>query len=286
VKKVITLVPEIGNDVFIVAGISVFLLAILSCLIFTVISIVPRKKSRRRFNLFLNPKSRSLRGGSLKYAFLSIERGNLRSLVAVLVALSAVILLYQLTGTMEQYQARLEDVRNNARVRGYFTDVNGQQLSGLSIDGLRINEVYRSGMISDICVTKSFSYCYMGRRTADGAVVGAPQVEIPKSSFGWETFLYQLSQGPRIIFTNSLKNAPEFIYSSTVITEFLDGYDESVLSREVNGTPCCLIATAFMEENGIRPGDTIQVMVYNHDTGRTNNLDTCRGQLYEGWTQG
>ncbi len=275
-KKVVEFVPEITPEVYILVGLFVFIFAVLSCFAFTMFSIAPPRKKQHFFSWTGKTRTRSLRGGAVRYALLSIVRGNLRSLIPIVTALSAVTLLCQLTSRMEQYQDKLQDVRNNSQIRGYFTDVYGQRISGLTVDANIINDIFSSGYLSEISVTDSFGYQYLGRSVINGEENEIHPVKLPSNSFGWETLYNKLSQGPQFIFTNSLDHAPEFVYSKSVEAEFLDGYDQSILNAKAGETPCCLVTTDFLKQNGIQLGDTIRVMLLYMDmsmTPRTKNLD-------------
>lgn len=275
-KKIIPFTPKIGMDVFIFVGLFIFLFAVLSCFIFTLLAIAQRRKKHRNFGLTLKAKTHSLVGGPLKYASLSIWRGNLRSLIPVITAIAAITLLFQLSSRMELYRTKLEDVRVNSEVRGYFTDINGQRISGLTVDAGNVHQVFRSGYLKNISVTDNYLFQYLGRSVINGVPSEVPSVPLPKSSFGWETLFNQLSQGPKLILTNNLENAPEFVYSTPIIQEFLEGYDLSFFSREIGEIPCGLVTTTFMEENGIQLGDTIRIRVIYMDmfmSHRAEELD-------------
>jgi len=275
-KKVIEFVPEITPEVYVFVVLFVFIFAVLSCFVFTVASIAPPRKKRRFFGWTGQTKTRSLRGGPVKYALLSMWRGNMRSLIPIGAALAAVILLCQLTSRLEQYQDKLQDVKSNTQIRGYFTDVSGQRISGLTLDADTINEVFNSGYASEICVTDSYGFQYLGRSVINGIENEISPVKLPSSAFGWETLYSKLSQGPQLIFSNSLEHAPEFVYSKSVATEYLEGYDQSILSAETGEVPCCLVTTDFMAENGVQLGDTIRVMLLYMDrsmTPRAQNID-------------
>lgn len=226
-KKMIEFVPAITPEVYALVGFFVFVFAVVSCFVFTVLSIAPPKKKQHFFGWTGKTKTRSLRGGPVKYALLSMWRGNLRSLIPIVAALTAVILLCQLTSRLEQYQDKLRDVQNNSQIGGHFTDVAGQRISGLTIDADTINAIFRSGYLSEISVTDSYGFQYLGRSVIDGAENEISPVKLPSTSFGWETLYNKLLQGPKFIFSNSLEHAPEFAYSKSVATEFLDGYDQS-----------------------------------------------------------
>lgn len=275
-KKMIPFTPEINMEVFLVVGLFVFLGAVLSCFVFTLLTITRHRKNRRTFGFALRAKTNSLNGGAFKYALLSIRRGNLRSLIPVIAALASITLLLQLSARMDLYRSKLEEVRKNSEIRGYFTDVNGQKINGLTIDAGIINRVFRSGYLKEICVTDSYIFQYIGRSSIGGVAVEISTPKLPSSSFAWETLINKLSQGPKLIMTNNLENSPEFVYSTPITPGFLDGYDLSFLGREAGEIPCCLVSTAFMEEKGIQLGDTIRVRVFNTEVAmnpRAQNLD-------------
>ena len=163
VQKTAELIPKVDMSVFVLTGISVFVLSLISCILFTALSVSHHSKRKRRLGVRSEAKSQSLHGGAVKYAMLSMLRGGLRTLIPVLVSVCAAMLILQLTGTSDQYQKSLRDFESEYEMKGWFTGINGRQISQLAVEGADINNIYRSGYLSSISVSKSISCLYTGR---------------------------------------------------------------------------------------------------------------------------
>lgn len=265
---------------FLIVGLTVFLTALLSSYLFTKISIRSHGEKRKSHHRQEGTKSCSLKGGSLKYAVLSIWRGNLRSLIPALVAFCAVVLLFQLPQTTKQYQGRLEDIYADANIRGHFTDIRGRAGGGLGIDAAVVNTLSSSGCLSVLEVTKEDFYCYMGKYDSDGKLTTDSVVQMPRNAFELETFYSKIFDGGRMVYTNSLNTVPEFYYSSGVIAEYLNGYDDSSFKEEKAG-PFCLVSTEFMKQNKIKLGDTICILLI-HETFEQLELTVAGSYVKQG----
>ena len=113
---------------------AVLVLALAFGLLFGVLAL-RRKHQRRRFLPARDgARSRSLRGGSLKYALLSLCRGGFRALVPVIALLCAAVLFCRLAAVTESARTGLQALQQESSVRGYLTDISGRSLSGLLLD--------------------------------------------------------------------------------------------------------------------------------------------------------
>lgn len=259
--KAIVFAPEIKYSILICTGILVFLLTVCSCYIFTGLCISSHKHKHRVNRGRSGTFSRSLHGGPLKYAWLSISRGRSRTFIPILVTAFAILLLFQLTHITENYRAKLDELNKTTDIKGYFTDINGKQTNGLSIDGIAVRDLTSCGYLSEVNVTKEEYYLYLGR-VDNGQLADMSDYKPPTTDFQAESLDYKLNHGSNIIYANDLSSVPEFYFSSKITTDFLQGYDASIFSQEVNpALPYCIVSTSFMEENGIKLGDTIRLMV-------------------------
>lgn len=268
--KTIEFASEIRTDILIFTGGIIFLLTICSCFLFADLCIRLHIHRRRIYSARGGTASRSLHGGPLKYAWLSVKRGQFRTFIPIFVSAFVIILLFQLTYTAAVYDARLEELNESTDIKGHFTDAYGRQTSGLNIDGIAVNDLISSGYLSKISVTKAQNYLYPGKNDTDGGQNEMPQFTFPASSFAMETFLYKLSKGANIAYTNDLYSVPEFYYSSTIITDFYDGYDASVFGQEASvfeqeaeDITFGIVSTAFMKENDVKLGDLILIVTNN-----------------------
>jgi hypothetical protein len=193
--------------------------------------------------------------------WLSVKRGQMRTCIPLFVSVCGVILLFQLTYTLAVYHAKLEELNNSPDIRGYLTDIEGKQTTGLVIDGNVVDDLVSFGHLSEINVTKELYYSYIDKLVISENQVDTPKFEYPATLYSQENFFYQLVNGPSAIFTSNLSTVPEFYYSSAMQINFDKSYDSTVFAQEVQGFPYCIISTAFMEEKGIQFGDIIEVVL-------------------------
>ena len=73
-------------------ALATLVLALVSCLVFSVVSLERRHKRRRTRRTAQGARSRSLKGGALTYARLSARRGGFRSLVPVLAGIVLLVM--------------------------------------------------------------------------------------------------------------------------------------------------------------------------------------------------
>lgn len=66
---------------------------------------------------------------------------------------------------------------------------------------------------------------------------------------------------PEIVFTNSLKGSPEFLYSTSIQTEYLEGYDETLFTSPCEDEDICMVPTTVMEEYGMSLGDQLYLEI-------------------------
>lgn len=266
--------PRPALSLFVYAALAVVAAALMFCLLYTAGSFVRRQTRRRRPR---GPRraarSSRLPGGPMKYCLLSIRRGGSRSAVVPAVSLAIVVFLGHLANTSASYDAKLRQVYDGNVVTGYFTDVNGKQVGALTVEAFQLNEIYASGYIGELSVTKSVPSRYLGRSVVDGEPQFVALLEVSGSSFAAETLYNEILRGPAVILTNDLAKSPEFYYSDTIITEFLSGYDASFLADSVEDKPGCMVSTSLMEETGVRLGDTIRVATATGNMYRYNHLD-------------
>lgn len=274
ISKSLEWASDLNPKVFIITGLSILIAAILSCLVFTLLTF-RNKNKKRRAGKKLKRKGRSmiLNAGPLKYTLISIMRSGQRSIITPVVAIGIVILVSQLTSTAIRYEKQLEQIYADSVISGQFMDINGRYYNNLVIDGFILHDIYESGYLEELHVTKSFPCHYVGRPIIDGVDQQLEPFEIPKG-FSGETLLDKIKRGPKLILTNSISRAPEFYFSSDVKMEFLEGYDESFLHGEYEapGPMLCMVTTDFLVENGVSLGDTIRLFVIDRKTAELDFL--------------
>ena len=276
-----------GWGILALIALATLVLALVSCMVFSVVSLERRHKRRRVRHTAQGARSRSLKGGALTYARLSARRGGFRSLVPVLAGICAAVLFCQLTGTVTRYDHQLMKLRSDSSVRGFLTDIRGQSTSGLALGDGVVERISQIPGVADVTYLTTAPYYFNGFYR-DGRFAGGPgQREQPIGSFAAERYEDELRSGPKLVFTNSLKGAPEFLSRTSVEVEWLEGYDEGFLAADptleidpntghiVKDKPPenrCLIPTDMMDEYGIQLGDWIWLEAITYPY--TNSNDT------------
>ena len=267
--------PHLDVEFFLSLALIVILLALLTCLGFTIGTFLNSKPGRRKLpGPQKEHKTSHLSGGSIKYATLSILRGGTRSTVVPLLAIAAVIFFGQLARTSQHYQDQLDLVYDNTTITGYYTDINGKQIRNLILNGFDIFNLYRSGQVTDLSVSIGEPYYYIGVRAfANGTMQLLEPLFVPRNSFARDSLEASILRGPDLTATNDIHTSPEFYYSDTLRMSFLDGYDESFLAVPFGDPDVfnCMIPTSLMQDKGITFGDTIRVAI-NQIYHRPGNL--------------
>ncbi|MEI3103433.1 MAG: hypothetical protein V8S97_04370 [Oscillospiraceae bacterium] len=172
-----------GWGILALIALATLVLALVSCLVFSVVSLERRHKRRRTRRTAQGARSRSLKGGGLTYARLSARRGGFRSLVPVLAGICAAVLFCQLTGTVTRYDQQLTKLRSDSSVRGFLTDIRGQSTSGLALGDGVVEGISQIPGVADVTYLTTASYYFNGFYR-DGKFAGGPgQPEQPIGSF-------------------------------------------------------------------------------------------------------
>lgn len=236
--------------------------ALLSCLMFCALSVRPHRARRRiRRGGRRAGRTQSLRGGAARYAWLSVVRGGVRSLLPAAVALCAAVLFFRLSGVLLQYEDGLQTLRGSSSVRGNFTDLYGQKTGDLSITEFAVRDLASMDGIDRIALTYTFHYEFVYVLKEDGTRTGPGLRTYPAGSFGQETYLEHLRSCDRLVLTNSLRDAPEFLYSHGVEITYADGYDDTLFTAPPGEESVCVLPTALMERYGIALGDRVWLEV-------------------------
>lgn len=281
-------------------------LALLSCLVFSVVSLERRHKKRRRESRAAQgTPSRPLRGGPRTYARLSVLRGGFRSLVPVLAGVCAAVLFCQLSGIVIRYDGQLRDLRANSSVRGNMTDISGKYTTGLVLDEQVLDQIGQLPGVSELTRLTATPYYFAGVYRGSELVAGPGLPPQPTTTFESERYMANLSSGPDLVFIDRLEGAPEFMYSTSIKTQWLEGYDSSCFQMDWDASldpetaeNRCVISTDMMDQYGIRLGDWIWLEVrcssaYSYSrsqiglrvvgayaqTGRANNIYTNLSML-------
>lgn len=256
---------QIQDSFLVYMGGSVVICCFISCLMFTIVTFKKKKKQKKR-KVMRKTKGHTstIRSASLKYAVLSAARGKMRTLIVPIVAISIVLLLSQLVFTSIRYQQNLYNITENALVSGHFTDIKGKAVDKVPIDAYQVKDLNNSGFVEEQNVSKSSNYFYLGKYDQNMGEFLEEPFQIPaKTSFAYQIFLNNIKRGPKLVYCTSIKSSPDFYYSASVETEYLEGYDESILAQEIEGIPCCIVSTDFLQEQNIEFGDIIRILELN-----------------------
>ena len=223
-------------------------------------------------------RSQSLSGGPLKYSWLSVRRGASRSYIPLVLCAFAAVLLLQLTGSTEAYQESYDQLVRDTDLSGYVTDKRGTWRFGLLLDGVAINDFYKSGKLSELSVTKTGTHYVYG--------LEPPEV---RNSYTMETYFDKLQAGPGLIWTNDLSAVQEFYGCAEPEVAFIEGYDlamfadippgeeaveKTMLYKDeefkavyVPSAPApAIVSSDFLEQNGLSLGDVIVIpTIYGND---------------------
>lgn len=265
IMRTLEFAPQLSWQLFLLVGGVVFVLAVLSCLAFTIGTFIHSRPGQKR-PAGPNRESRTmyLGGGSLQYAILSILRGGNRSAVVPVLALCVVIFLGQLANTTLRYQEQLNTIYDQTTIQGYYTDINGKQIGNQVLSAYDVGSLYRTGQVDNLHVSRSEAYYYLGvSRLSDGTEIEVEPLYVPQNYFGQEALEEAIQRGSDLSATNDIRTAPEFFYSNAIDMTFLDGYDESILTVPSSDerVTSCIAPSSWMKEKGIVPGDTIRVAI-------------------------
>ena len=236
---------------------------------------------------------------------LSVLRGGFRSLVPVLAGVCAAVLFCQLSGIVIRYDGQLRDLRANSSVRGNMTDISGKYTTGLVLNEQVLDQIGQLPGVSELTRLTATPYYFAGVYRGSELVAGPGLPPQPTTTFESERYMANLSSGPDLVFIDRLEGAPEFMYSTSIETQWLEGYDSSCFQMDWDASldpetaeNRCVISTDMMDQYGIRLGDWIWLEVRCSDaysysrsqiglrvvgaytqTGRANNIYTNLSML-------
>lgn len=265
ISRTLDFAPRLELALFLWVGAAVFILTMIASLAFVVGTFSSMRMGQRsQKGPRKEGRTSGLPGGSLKYAVLSIFRGGARTLVVP--ALAAVVVLFfgQLATTTLRYHQQLESIYDQTVIPGNFTAIKGKQISGLVLNAYDVFNLYHSGQIDSLTTSISKPYYYIGTSVrSDGIKLNIGPLYVPSSGFAAESLEAEILRGPNLTAINDIRTSPEFLYSTTILMDFMDGFNESFLSLPTGDSRVysALIPSAMLEEEGLSYGDTIRVAV-------------------------
>lgn len=261
------------------AGLGIFCAALLLCLLFLG-QALRRSAPRRGRRKTRAPKgATSVRGrGAGRFALLSARRGGRRSAVVPAAALALALLLGVLASGAQGWQAQMDALYDTSAIEGQVSSTNGRQYTNLSVDAPTARALFQSGLIRDLSVGIGWNYLPTSSPVGNVAVHYANVGD----SVDWVS--YRFSQQPKLVALSSLRAAPGLYYEDDPGVEWLEGWDESFLSRSDcysvlrcipfptgRGRPGsigagaewltypCVAGRGFMEAQGLGLGDEFNV---------------------------
>ena len=182
-------------------------------------------------------KSSVALSGALRHAMLSIRRGGARSLLVPVLCAAALLFVSSLQATLASYDAAQEALYENTELIGYCAEMNGKYSDKLSIQNELAKELVSLDYLSDQSYVYTLNYVYLGTPLrADGSTEEVKPVPDPQNPYEMEILNDILKAEPNIVFTDSVRNAPEF-YFNEFHGDFMPGWDETRFPV-VNGKSC------------------------------------------------
>ena len=267
------------------AGLAVFALALVLCLVF--LSQARKQTAPRRGRTSVRvPRGGTSTGGrgALRFALLSVRRGGWRSAVVPAAALVLALLLGLLSSGTQGWSGQIDALYDTAQIGGQVTSTNGRQATSLAVSIPKARLLWQSGMLSRLSVSKGWHYWF--------------SEEMPgfaDTSFGQDTKAVWIGRQPELVALNSLDAAPAFYDGDPPQVEWLEGWDESFLSGSDyysvldcmsywQGYPIsysgasewltypCLVSQSFLEERSLELGDTFEMQVRMEIKGQDHDL--------------
>lgn len=283
-SKTLIFAPKASLVLYVMAGAVMAVGAILVCSLFAQNAMREKRPGKKRKpRAPKSPARPSRASGRLKYTWLSLRRGGLRTASTVLLCLVLSVFLGQLTATADTYQKQLEAVEQNTRLRGYAASFNGMQMDGLVVRAEVLQALWKTGLLESLDVSSvSGTYRLLGVcARADGTLTGleSPEMPDPSAGFAYETFLNQMSLEPEWKITTSMTNSPDFYYNPPEIT-WLEGLDEGCLRQSVRDV--CVVPDTLLAREGLALGDVIRLrmMEYSNRGPFLYDLDLLVGGSY------
>lgn len=180
----------------------------------------------------------------------------------------AAVLFCQLSGIVIRYDGQLRDLRANSSVRGNMTDISGKYTTGLVLDEQVLDQIGQLPGVSELTRLTATPYYFAGVYRGSELVAGPGLPPQPTTTFESERYMANLSSGPDLVFIDRLEGAPEFMYSTSIETQWLEGYDSSCFQMDWDASldpetaeNRCVISMDMMDQYGIRLGDWIWLEV-------------------------
>lgn len=239
---------------FIGAALIIYLLTLLSCIAFTKLSLQPKMKKISQSKHKDTIRSTSLAGGSLKYSWLSVKRGGIRSMLPFIITFVCILLILQLQGTLKNYKDQLSSLDNEYECSGHITNFYGNDTFGVIANASDYNLLLESNMLKNVHIQSSGKYAYFGIQPIEN--LGQEYKLIPSDPFALETFKNHMLSGPDLFFTDDISSCSEFYNRSAPNITYMEGMDEAKFYDVNLEDRCydCIVSSDFKEMNHLDYG--------------------------------
>ena len=257
------------------AGLTVFFAALMLCLIFLRHARKENAPKKGQVLVRVPRGCTSTRGqGPLRFAVLSARRGGRRSVIVIVAALVLTLFVSLLSASAQSRSGQMESLYADSVLGGQVISFNGRKQTGLAVPTRDIQQLWKSGNLKDIFVSRSWPYEYT---TEESLPDITPTTSVLKDK------AVKILRMPRLSTVNSLSAAEEFYYTDRPEIRWLEGWDESCLSdescpaviesiyerlyEEENYVPSdyiypVIVGSRFLEDNDLKPGDMLTLRLY------------------------
>ena len=202
--------------------------------------------------------------GPLRHAVLAIRRDKGRSLLVVLLSAAALLFVASVQAAGSSYETARTDLYEGTVLRGYTSKMDGGFTDRLAIPNEHAIALRDVEGLSEVAYTYQTGYHYLGiARHADGSIGDAEAAPEITSGFQWENLRTALQYAPGIIFTDSVRQAPEFFFAD-FHAEFMEGWSEERFSRRDWEILPVILPSAMRTAHGIEYGDILRIYTQDH----------------------
>lgn len=214
----------------------------------------------------------------LYYSVRSVFRNLYVSGVMVLIPIGSAIFMILFSNVIDHYELSKWEAYENIPVEGYFVTPYGRYINSSQISEEMLEKVGKSKNVERSYKSLSYKYEYIGKLDKDldkdvfeqkmQELVEKEYMELamPKTSFGLDHKLSEFLNCYEIVQTDNISRTKEFFGAVSPKIDFSVGYegmydeeDSDFLKRENADVINVLLNRRFMEENGIKEGDSIVI---------------------------
>ncbi|MGF7144259.1 ABC-type lipoprotein release transport system permease subunit [Anaerotaenia torta] len=303
-----TTAPQISPHVFGLLGITILILALVLCGIFTLSAIRRQRPERRQRSGKAGkermekrvPKDGTSSGGgtkqldvlpfiSLRYAMKNITRSGRQSILVPMLFAAMLLFLCIFAQVRRNFQERLGSVYEEIPVTLQFTDAVGRKTDYLAINPGSLEELGKTEFTGNGWASVRYYARYTGTyETADGSVPekGFSPFSLPENEYALEAlqYLWRSNSIPYVV-TEDVRHSPQFYNTDGVEINWLEGMDWDTYSNGIdaeNGLWGCILPVSFMKENHLAMGDVISFAVpYTTDFFYVQNVLTIIGNYMD-----